>query len=112
VTITRPIAGLPADVAREYERVIRAALDGEDVPLDVQFGTWVAEDGRLQVVCRVETPPADPFALEAQWRWWSPLLDSPQALQDALCAAVARRRRERVGRDAAAPSPALGAGSA
>jgi hypothetical protein len=111
VTITRAPTGVPAAVAREYERAVRDALAGEDGPLEVQFGAWVAEDGHLQVVCRVESPPADPFGFELQWRWWSPLLDSPDALRQELGPAVARRRGERARRDAAPPMPsAVGAG--
>jgi hypothetical protein len=110
VKVTRSPAGVAPHVAREYERAVREALAGEDAPLEVQFGTWVAEDGHVQVVCRVEAPPADPFGLELQWRWWSPLLDSPEALRDALGAAVARRR-ERARRDDGTALPsAVGAG--
>ena len=37
-TITRPPAGIAADVAREYERAVRDVLAGEDGPVEVQFG--------------------------------------------------------------------------
>jgi hypothetical protein len=111
VTITRPPTGVTADVAREYERAVRDVLAGEDGPVEVQFGAWVAEDGHIQVVCRVETTAAEPFGLALQWRWWSPLLDSPDALHQELGAAVARRRLERAQREAAATLPsAVGAG--
>jgi len=105
LTITRGPSSVPPDVARQYEQVARDVLAGEDARLAVQFGTWVADDGRIQVVCRVEAPPADPFGLETQWRWWSPLLDGPEALREELGAAVARRRRQRVGREVVAPTP-------
>jgi hypothetical protein len=105
VTITRGPSGVPPDVARQYEQVVRDVLAGEGAQLAVEFGTWVEDDGRIQAVCRVEAPPADPFGLEVQWRWWSPLLDGPDALREELGAAVARRRRQRAGRDVVAPSP-------
>jgi hypothetical protein len=112
VTITRSPAGVPADVAREYERVVRDVLAGEGGPLEVQFGTWIAEDGRVQVVCRVEAPPADPFRFEMQWRWWSPLLDSPGALREELGAAVSRRRGARTRQeDASSTASSASAGT-
>ena len=70
----------------------------------MQFGTWLCEDGRVQVVCRVETAPATPFGAELQWRWWSPLLDGPEELRAALSAAVQARQR-RFGASPTAPRP-------
>ena len=58
--------------------------------------------GGMQFVCRVETPPATPFGAAMQWRWWSPLVDGPEELREALSAAVQARGAAR----AKAPSVA------
>ena len=106
-TITRSIDGAPAETARAFEDVAREVLAGCSEACRVQFGTWPSEDGRLQVVCRVETPPAIPFGGESQWRWWSALLDDPEDLREALSVAL-RARGARVGDPAPArPSPAI-----
>jgi len=96
VTITRSAEGAPAETARAFENVVLEVLADSPEPCDVQFGTWTAGDGRLQLVCRVETLPATPFGAELQWRWWSPLLDRPEELRAALSVAV-RARYERLG---------------
>jgi hypothetical protein len=93
VTITRSAQGTSSETARALEGVVREVLAGAGEPLDVQFGTWLADDGRTQFVCRVEAPPADPFGPTIQWRWWSPLVDGPEELREALTAAVSARLR-------------------
>jgi hypothetical protein len=95
-TIKRSAEGAPAETARAFERVALELLAESPEPCEVQFGTWPSEDGRLQLVCRVETLPATPFGAELQWRWWSPLLDRPEDLRDALSAAV-HARYQRLG---------------
>jgi hypothetical protein len=102
VTITRSAQGTSSETARALEGVVHEVLADLAEPLVVQFGTWVADDGRTQFVCRVETPPAAPFGASLQWRWWSPLFDRPEDLREALTAAVdARRRTANEGRAAA-----------
>jgi hypothetical protein len=93
VTITRSAEGAAAEVARAFESVACEVLAESPEPCEVQFGTWPAEDGRLQLVCRVETRAAIPFGAEMQWRWWSPLLDRPEDLRETLAAAVRTRYR-------------------
>ena len=94
--ITRSAEGAPAETARAFENVALELLADSPEPCQVQFGAWPAEDGRLQLVCRVETPPATPFGAELQWRWWSPLLDRPEELRTALSVAV-QSRHQRIG---------------
>jgi hypothetical protein len=107
-TITRSAEGAPAETARDFENVALECLADSPEACEVQFGTWPAEDGRVQLVCRVETPPATPFGPELQWRWWSPLLDRPEELREALSVAV-RLRYERLGvvLTSAGPSAAI-----
>jgi hypothetical protein len=106
--ITRTAQGVPEDTARAFEDVALELLAEAPEPCEVQFGTWPSEDGRVQLVCRVETPPAAPFGGELQWRWWSPLLDRPEQLRAALTVAVrARQARIRTSATAPAPSPAI-----
>ena len=57
VTITRRPAGASSEAVGELEAVVRQELSECREPLEVQFGTWTAEDGRVQYLCRVETPP-------------------------------------------------------
>jgi hypothetical protein len=95
VTISRPPQSTSREMNLSLEEAVRAGLRGTSEPLDVQFGTWLADDGHVQFVCRVEAPPADPFAGETQWRWWSPLVDDANELREALEAAVASRHRAR-----------------
>jgi len=92
VTITRSASGAASETCRALESVVREILADVPEPVAVQFGTWAAEDGRLQFVCRVEEPPATPFGAQTQWRWWSPLVDGPEQLRDALSAAVRARQ--------------------
>lgn len=105
VTITRLPKDIPAEIARGLERVVREVLADADEPLEVQFGTWPAEDGAVQFVCRVEGPAADPFGGLGQWRWWSPLVEGPAGLRRELSAAV-RLRRDRAGAAGAEDRPA------
>ena len=90
-TITRSAEGAPAELARAFESVACEVLAESPELCEVQFGTWSTEDGRLQLVCRVETRAGIPFGAEMQWRWWSPLLDRPEDLRVALSAAVRAR---------------------
>lgn len=104
VTITRSAQGTSGETARASEGVVQEVLADSVEPLDVQFGTWLADDGRTQFVCRVETSPANPFGATLQWRWWSPLVDGPEELREALTAAV-QARRHTTGVDLAAAAP-------
>jgi len=95
IRISRPPAGVSAECARALEAAVLDALAGATGTFDVQFGTWPGEDGRVQFVCRVEEPPADPFGGQIQWRWWSALFDDAEALRASLSAAVGARARVR-----------------
>ena len=106
--ITRTAQGVSAETARAFENVALELLADAPEPCEVQFATWPSEDGRVQLVCRVETPPAAPFGGELQWRWWSPLLDRPEELRAALSVAMrARCARLQPSASLAAPSPAI-----
>lgn len=107
-TIKRSAEGAPSETARAFEDVALELLAESPEPCEVQFGTWPSEDGRLQLVCRVETLPATPFGAELQWRWWSPLLDRPEELRAALSVAVqARYQRLGVAATSAGTSAAI-----
>jgi hypothetical protein len=105
--ITRSAQGAPAETARAFEDVALELLADSPEDCEVQFGTWPSEDGRVLLVCRVETPPAAAFGGELQWRWWSPLLDRPDDLRAALSVAVRTRYRIHPSATLAAPSPAI-----
>ena len=77
------------------ETMVREALrELEHEDLEVSFGTW-EDDGEVQLVCKVETPPGDPLSSEPPWRWWSPLFRTPDELREELAKMVARRLRDR-----------------
>ena len=99
-------AAIAGEVARDLERAVREAVGETEEPLDVRFGAWHGEDGRLLFFCKVESPPAGPFSDEEQWRWWSPLVESADELRDALRVAVARRRLSSVASSKDTPAPA------
>jgi hypothetical protein len=97
VTITRSAAGASLAIRILLEDAVHEALADADEPLEVQFNTWVADDGHVQFVCRVETPPADPFGPAVQWRWWSPLVEGADDLRVFLRSALEARRRRSTG---------------
>jgi hypothetical protein len=110
VTFDRTARGddLRADTLAALESAVRAALGELERPVSVRFAAW-ADDGQTRYLCQIETPPAGPFE-EEQWRWWSPLFDTPEELESALREAVRRRQRgeaTRPGRAALAPPSAV-----
>jgi hypothetical protein len=101
VTFTNAARGedLRADTYAALQSAVRAALGDTEEAVTVRFGVWT-DEGLTRYVCKVETRPAGPFA-EEQWRWWSPLFETPEELESALREAVIRRQRG----DAARPGP-------
>jgi hypothetical protein len=96
-TIRRVVTDSAPAVGGALETVAREALAGlDDDGLVVSFGVW-DDGGGTQFVCRVETPPGDPFTSEPPWRWWSPLFRSPEELRALLATMVARRLGDRKG---------------
>lgn len=80
-----------AGLAEALEHVAWEALADRFVEhVTVRFGTWCAESGSLQVVCKVEAA-GDPFS--PGWRWWSGLCDSPEDLRRELAGVVAAHGR-------------------
>ena len=101
VTFTDAARGedLRADTYAALQSAVQTALGDTEEPVSVRFGVWT-DDGLTRYLCKVETPPAGPFGDE-QWRWWSPLFETPEELASALREAVVRRQRG----DAARPGP-------
>src|SRR5215212_6889958 len=99
---TNPIHERDSRLARQFEQAVAEALrGGEDVAGDarvsVRFNVWDGDDVP-RYVCKVECSGADARDREAApWRWWSPLVETPQELgqelRDALRAAGRRRAR-------------------
>ena len=79
------------DMGDALETAALEALQGlEDEDLVVSFGVW--EDGTgVQFICKAETPPGDPLGSDPPWRWWSPLVHTPEELRQELTRMVLRR---------------------
>jgi hypothetical protein len=110
----RPHTVADPSVAQSFEHAVWSVLKSRSLPPRcVRFSPWKLDDGSLQYVCKVEMDPR--FCLgELPWRWWSPLVDTPQqlaaCLEDALAAravqASPRPARTRAAAEQGAHAPA------
>lgn len=110
LTFTNAARGedFPAGTYDALQSAVRTALGDTEEAVSVRFGVWTG-DGLTRYLCKVETPPAGPFG-EEQWRWWSPLFETPEELASALREAVVRRQRADA--DRPGPRPDIGPGAA
>ena len=93
--IENPLAVQNPALAREIETEARGILGGQDLGrLEVRFRVCRDEAFGLKFICKIESPaPADLHQEAAQWRWWSPLMESAQDFHDALVDAIEIRRQ-------------------
>ena len=97
-----PIHQRDARLARQFEQVVAEALRSRedlagDAPVCVRFHVWEGDDVP-RYVCKVECSGAAALNMEdPPWRWWSPLVETPQELgqelRDALRTAGRRHAR-------------------
>lgn len=93
--LENPLAAQNPSLAREIEQDARGILGAQDLGrLEVRFRVCRDEAEGLRFICKVESPaPADLHQEAAQWRWWSPLMESAQDFRDALFEAIEIRRQ-------------------
>jgi hypothetical protein len=110
VTFTHAARGedLRAETYAALQSAVQTALGDTEEAVSVRFSVWI-DGGLTRYVCKVETPPAGAFA-EEQWRWWSPLFETPEELELALREAVIRRQRGEAARPG--PRPTIEPGTA
>ena len=98
VVSPNPIQERDARLARHFEQVVAEALRGREdlvgsAPVRVRFHVWDGDDV-ARYVCKVECSDAPGAHLEEPpWRWWSPLVQTPQELAQELREALRRRAR-------------------
>ena len=100
--VENPLAAQNPALAREIEQDARGILGAQDLGrLEVRFRVCRDEPEGLKFICKVESPaPADLHQEAAQWRWWSPLMESAQDFRDALFDAIEIRRQRLAARTA------------
>jgi hypothetical protein len=93
--VENPLAAQNAALAREVEADARGILGAQDLGrLEVRFRVCRDEVDGLKFICKVESPaPADLHQEAAQWRWWSPLMETAQDFREALLEAIDIRRQ-------------------
>ena len=93
--LENPLAAQNPELAHEIEQDVRGILGAQDLGrLEVRFRVCRDEAEGLKFICKVESPaPADLHREAAQWRWWSPLMESAQDFRDALLEAIEIRRQ-------------------
>ena len=93
--VENPLAAQNPVLAREVEQDVRSILGSHDLGrVEVRFRVCRDEAEGLKFICKVEGPaPADLHQEAAQWRWWSPLMESAQDFRDALMDAIEIRRQ-------------------
>jgi hypothetical protein len=88
-----PIARLDPALGAAFEEAALDALRHEVTePVIVTFGIWRGDDDGPRYVCRVEAEPTPAFQVAPAWRWWSPLVTTPDELATCLREALTARR--------------------
>jgi hypothetical protein len=93
--VENPLMAQNPALAHAVEDAARGILGGEGLGrLDVRFHVCRDEGEGLKFICKVESPaPADLYQDGAQWRWWSPLMETVQEFRAALLEGIEIRRR-------------------
>ena len=84
--LENPLASHSPALAAEVEQDVRRVLRDEDLgSVQVRFRVCQDDSEGLRFICKVENPPrVDGDGAAPSWRWWSPLLESPQQFRDSL----------------------------
>jgi hypothetical protein len=86
-----PIQEHDRGLARVFEdAVLRALPDEGEERLVVRFGVWNGEEDGLRFLCKLEARAGATLGAAPAWRWWSPLVRTPQELAGFVREAVRR----------------------
>lgn len=90
-----PIWSHDARLGQAFEQAVWTVLrDQQKEPVHVRFNVWQDEPDGLRFVCKVEAVGgAGSDMRQPPWRWWSPLVQTPDELGSELEQAMARRQR-------------------
>jgi hypothetical protein len=93
--LENPLVAQNPALARAIENEAQGILGSHDLGrLEVRFRVCRDERDGLKFICKVESPaPADLHQDGAQWRWWSPLMETAQEFRAALLDALEIRRQ-------------------
>ena len=93
--VENPLVAQDRALARAVEEEARDILGGYELGcLEVRFRVCQDRRDGLKFICKVESPaPADLHRESAQWRWWSPLMETAQDFRAALLDALEIRRQ-------------------
>lgn len=79
--VPNPIERVDPGLARRFEAAIADALgDAHPHAVSVRFGVWDGEDDGPCFVCKIESAPRAAPGAPPAWRWWSPLVRTPEEL--------------------------------
>jgi hypothetical protein len=84
--LENPILGQNPSLGAEVEEQVQEALREEDLgAVQVRFRVCQDEADGLRFICKVENPPrVDDGDGTPPWRWWSPLLETPEQFRESL----------------------------
>ena len=93
--LDNPVSQENAALGAALETEARQLLAAEDLGrLEVRFRVCAAQSEEMKFICKIEGPPCvDPESERAQWRWWSPLMETAEDFRSALSEAIRLRHR-------------------
>lgn len=89
--VENPLTLVDVAMGAAAEQQIRELLAGEDMArVEVRLRLCRLDDAATVFICKLD------YAGDGErgpWRWWSPLLETPEGLRESLQEALAVRRR-------------------
>jgi hypothetical protein len=80
-------------LGRAFEQAVWTVLrEQAEGPVHVRFNVWRGAPDHVSYVCKVETAGENGGRSALPWRWWSPLVQTPDELKGQLTEAVRRRQ--------------------
>ena len=75
-----------------HDPALGSAFEQAEGPVHVRFNVWRGTPDRVSYVCKVEMAGENGGRPALPWRWWSPLVETPDELKGQLSEAVRRRQ--------------------